>query len=209
VKKVYALLALVAVGVVLGGCTQRPDAGPAPSLTPSGSGSVLAHTTPTDAGPAPSLTPSGSGGVVALTTPTTTSALATITCDLASVELVSSALEQPVWDLSATTRDGRVWCSYRFSANGGVAVVMSHDVSPDQFDQWRNLIAGATNMEFTDLPGFEDRAFVGTNPHAPIYENSVAGLRGTTAVLVTGSHMSVDAEKRLVSTMLDKLTGSS
>jgi hypothetical protein len=50
--------------------------------------------------------------------------------------------------------------------------------------------------------------FVASNPHAPILNYSVAGLRGTTAVLVTGTQMNVDAEKRLVSTTLDKPTGT-
>lgn len=38
--------------------------------------------------------------------------------------------------------------------------------------------------------------------------NTAAGLRGTTAVMVTGAYASLDAEKRLVSALLDTLTAA-
>jgi hypothetical protein len=172
-----------AIGVLLAGCANPGTGGDnGPTSNPTAQQATSSET--------------GSPGAIPVT----------VGCDAAPLSLVSATLNLPLIDATTQGLGGVMWCSYTVGGAGSVILLMQAGVTPNQFDQSASLIPADLRATYTDLPGFEDRAFTYQSTGIPVPSNTVAALKGTAEVIII-SRASVAAERALVIALLTRLVG--
>ncbi len=164
------------------------------SAPASGPATTTPAPRPSAAAPAPSASP-----VPVRTPPAGVAADATV-CP--SARLVVTALRVTVSPPVADATGDVLVCRYPATSDPSRVVLRvdsAQDAAGFATDRARVAVSGTTTIT---LPGFFDGAWTSLTGTGPSARRTVAVRRGTTAVLVT-SAASLDAEKRLLGTLLD------